>query len=86
MRSRKIRVTTLLAAGASAVAIAAAPVAAAAPGGPACVDQTRSVGTCQSIIRTPHLDVSPEANHQTRHPFYGSFGPFGTIRYHQVHP
>jgi hypothetical protein len=86
MRYRKMRLTTLFAAGASAVAIAVAPVAAAAPGGPACVDQAGSVGNCQSLIRTPHRDASPEVSYQTPNPFYGSVGPFGTIRYHQEHP
>jgi hypothetical protein len=86
MQSRKIRVTTLLAAGAGAVAIAVAPVAAAAPAGPNCGDQTRSVGNCQSVIRTPHGDAQPESSHRTLNPFYGSVGPFGTIRYHQDHP
>lgn len=84
MTSRKNYLTTLLIAGASAAAIAAAPVATAAPAGPACVPVPQSAGQCEPLASTHHDATQPELSERVRSPFYGSIGPFGTLRDHRA--
>jgi hypothetical protein len=78
MRIRKF-IPPLLLAGTTAVAIAVAPLADAAPSGPTCTSTGANSTLCQSPGNAQVSATPPPVNYQAQHPF---FGPYGLIISH----
>ena len=63
----------LLVAGASALAIAVAPLAEAAPTGPTCVS-TATSSLCQTAGNAQFNATPPPVDYQAQYPFFGGYG------------
>jgi hypothetical protein len=81
MRIRNV-IAPLLVAGASAVAIAVAPLANAAPTGPVCTSTGANSTLCQSNGNAQVSATPPAVNYQAQYPF---FGPYGLLFHHGGH-
>jgi hypothetical protein len=79
---RRHYVATLFAAGATTLALAAAPTANSAPTGPACVSVGQTATQCQSPGNAEIVATPPPVNYQAQYPF---FGPYGLIFHHGGH-
>jgi hypothetical protein len=77
MRIRNF-IPPLLVAGASAVGIAVAPLAEAAPTGPNCVS-TGNASVCQRPGNSQITATPPPVDYQAQYPF---FGPYGILFHH----
>jgi hypothetical protein len=73
MRIRNF-VPPLLLAGVSAVAIAVAPLAAAAPTGPSCTSTGANSTLCQTAGNAQLTATPPPVDYQAQYPFFGGYG------------
>jgi hypothetical protein len=82
MRIRNF-IPPLLLTGVSAVAIAVAPLAGAAPSGPTCTS-TGAVSVCQTDGNAQVTATHPPVNYQSQYPFFGPY-PYGLLFHHGGH-
>lgn len=71
--SIRTRISTVLALGAGALAIAVAPAAQAAPSGPTCTSAVTST-LCQSEGNAQFTATPPAVDYQAQYPFFGEYG------------